>query len=79
MTAYTTMSSVQSEYLTSFSSERLYLCSKLLIWIFNNEKKSPRVFTSICNLVYGNTLVLSSQVTRLLCETIDKMFQFLGF
>ncbi|CAB01150.2 Rad21/Rec8-like protein C-terminal eukaryotic domain-containing protein [Caenorhabditis elegans] len=44
--------------------------SKLIQWILSNERKNRRSLSIACNLVYGNTIVLSTQVARLLQDAI---------
>ncbi|KAF1766300.1 hypothetical protein GCK72_006256 [Caenorhabditis remanei] len=41
---------------------------KIITWILQNHQK--RSFTVACNLIYGNTLVLSQQVARLLLDAV---------
>lgn len=46
----------------------VYGACKLISWIMQKDRRSPRSLTVACNLVYGNTIVLSQQVARLLLD-----------
>uniref|UniRef100_A0A8R1DSU0 Rad21_Rec8 domain-containing protein n=1 Tax=Caenorhabditis japonica TaxID=281687 RepID=A0A8R1DSU0_CAEJA len=44
--------------------------SKLISWILQNDKKNLKSYVVVCNLVYGNAIVLGAQVSRLLLDAI---------
>ncbi|EGT35446.1 hypothetical protein CAEBREN_15567 [Caenorhabditis brenneri] len=51
------------------SSKTTEAC-KLITWIVQKDRRNPRSLSVACNLVYGNTIVLSHQVARLLIDAV---------
>ncbi|EGT35477.1 hypothetical protein CAEBREN_25861 [Caenorhabditis brenneri] len=54
----------------AFLQHDVYEACKLITWIVQKDRRNPRSLSVACNLVYGNTIVLSHQVARLLIDAV---------